>query len=126
MIEDEHGRGQACRKCGKIVYIIIFNEYPLGDSWGHYGTTWEHNDCKDTLAISGKFTMLKHLPSIIHSRIKQFEKELVDIGMNEPSNPNPIMAQIDRDKLEHTLNVLKYLIPTHSDGRIAKSCEVKS
>jgi len=125
MMEDEHGRGESCEKCGKIVYIIIFNEYPLGDTWRTNGTTWHHTNCENTLAMSGKFKMIEHLPLIIHNDIKRLEKELVDIGMDEPSNPDTIMPQINRKVIEHTLNILKHLIPTHTDGIIAKSCQVK-
>lgn len=124
MLEDEHGRGQACDKCGKIVYIVIFNEYPLGDAWGTDGSKWYHNNCEDTLAITGKFTMLEYLPKTIQDNIKQLEKELADCGMNNPSNPNLIMTEINKEKIEHTLFVLKNLIPIRAGHEVAKSCEV--
>jgi len=123
-MEDEHGRGEACTKCGKIVYIIIFNEYPLGDGWSHNGTEWSHTDCEDTLAMSGKFTLVEHLPGMIAARIKEYEKDLENLKCLPMAND--ILQSIETEKIEHGINILKYLIPASQEGKIAKSCQVES
>lgn len=119
-MQDKIGAGAPCSKCGKIVYIAIFNEYPLGDSWTTNGKEWSHKDCKDTLAISGKTKYVEYLPTVIQARIKQ-ERQKLDNNVNEVMDTHNM---IEQDKITYAINIIESIIPKSQKGTIAKSCEV--
>lgn len=121
--QDEHGAGVLCKKCDKIMYIAIFNEYPLGDSYSSDGSSYEHLDCNDTLTISKKFTLVEHLPDYIHGKIEALEKEKTRLEI-DPSL-SEIAKLIEVDKFKGIIFTLQALIPKDKDGKIAKSCRVE-